>query len=285
MPSFGLKGPEPGIPFEEWSTILREAGFSWMEIRAPEATDPAWEEQLRTWRERDGWSYSVHARFFGINLSSPNPRVRRAAVEVALEDLEFAKRIGAQRLNLHAGDVNWYDVPPPDHPAHARMIEALNRLREKHLAAAVHSITEIAQAARPQGVEVVVENLYKPWDLLLSPEEVVTFLNGLGEPVGFTLDTGHAFLAGWPPVTFLHLLDGRVQILHLHWNDGAFDTHEFPDLSIPDVAEVLRTAQQRCPHAIFLIEIAPSTEEELERFRSWPAQVRKLLKAQAVKFS
>ena len=282
MLTFGLKGPDPGIPFEEWSAILREAGFSWMEIRAPEVPDPDWEERLRAWRERDGWSYSVHARFFGVNLSSPNPRVRRAAVEVALEDLAFAARIGARRLNLHAGDVNWYDVPPPGHPAHARMMEALNRLREQHQAAATRSIAEIAQAARPQGVEVVVENLYKPWELLCSPEEVAVFLGRLEEPVGFTLDIGHAALAGRPPVAFLRALDGWVRHLHLHWNDGAFDTHEFPELSIPGVAEVLQAVKERCPHATLLIEITPGSEDELERFRSWPAQVRKLLKAHVV---
>jgi len=281
MLTLGLKGPDLWSSFEEWSGILREAGFSWMELRAPEAPDPGWEEQLRAWRERNGWSYSVHARFFGVNLSSPNPRVRRAAVEVALEDLAFAVRIGARRLNLHAGDVNWYDVPPPDHPAHARMVEALNRLREQHRAAAARSIAEIAQAARPQGVEVVVENLYKPWELLCSPEEVATFLSRLEGSVGFTLDTGHAALAGWPPVAFLHALNGRVRHLHLHWNDGAFDTHEFPEPSIPGVAEVLRTVKERCPQATVLIEIAPGSEDELERFRSWPAQVRELLKAHA----
>ncbi len=282
MLTFGLKGPDPGIPFEEWSAILREAGFSWMEIRAPEVLDPDWEERLRAWRERDGWSYSVHARFFGVNLSSPNPRVRRAAVEVALEDLAFAARIGARRLNLHAGDVNWYDVPPPGHRAHARMMEALNRLREQHQAAATRSIAEIAQAARPQGVEVVVENLYKPWELLCSPEEVAIFLGRLEGPVGFTLDIGHAALAGRPPVAFLRALDGWVRHLHLHWNDGAFDTHEFPELSIPGVAEVLQAVKERCPHATLLIEITPGSEDELERFRSWPAQVRKLLKARVV---
>jgi sugar phosphate isomerase/epimerase len=279
MLTFGLKSPNNDAHFEDWSLPLREAGYSWMEIRAPETPDPGWEEQLRVWRKRDGWSYSVHAQFFGINLSSPNPRVRRAAVEVALEDLAFAKRIGARRLTLHAGDVNWYDVPPIGHPAHARMIQELNRLREKHLAAAANSITEIAQVAHSQGIEVTVENLYKPWDLLLSPEEVANFLDRLGGSVSFTLDTGHARVAGWPPVSFLHLLNGRVQVLHLHWNDGAFDTHDFPALTIPDVAEVLRTANQRCPQATFLIEIAPSSEEEFERFRSWPAQVRELLKA------
>ncbi|WP_448592966.1 sugar phosphate isomerase/epimerase family protein [Thermoflexus hugenholtzii] len=281
MLTFGLKGPDPWTSLEEWSAILREAGFSWMELRAPEAPDPDWEEQLRAWRERDGWAYSVHARFFGVNLSSPNPKVRRAAVEVALEDLAFATRIGARRLNLHAGDVNWYDVPPPDHPAHARMMEALNRLREQHQVAAALSIAEIAQAARPQGVEVVVENLYKPWELLCSPEEVATFLSRLEGSVGFTLDIGHAALAGRPPVAFLRALDGWVRHLHLHWNDGAFDTHEFPDLSIPDVAEVLQAVKERCPHATLLIEITPCSEDELERFRSWPAQVREMLKAHA----
>jgi len=248
-----------------------------MEIQAPETPDPGWEEQLRAWREREGWLFSVHARFFGVNLSSPNPRVRQAAVEVALEDLAFAARIGARRLNLHAGDVNWYDVPPPDHPAHARMVQALDRLRERHRAAAARSVIEIARAAHPRGVEVVVENLYKPWELLCSPEEARGFLEGLDGLVGFTLDTGHAELAGWSPVAFLRTLSRRVWHLHLHWNDGAFDTHEFPDPSIPEVEEVLRGVAGCCPQPTLLIEITPGSEEEVERFRQWAARVRALL--------
>lgn len=274
----GFKGPSPGIPFvENWLSLMRRAGFSWMEILAPETPNPAWEEQLRAWREKEGWLFSVHARFFGINLSSPNPRVRQAAVEVAMEDLAFAARIGAQRLNLHAGDVNWYDVPPPDHPAYARMIQELNRLRERHQEAAARSVIEIARAAHPQGVEVVVENLYKPWELLCSPEEARGFLEKLDRLVGFTLDTGHARLAGWPPVTFLRTLGRMVRHLHLHWNDGAFDTHEFPDPSIPAVEEVLRGVARYCPHSTLLIEITPSSEEEVEAFRQWATQIHAML--------
>jgi len=276
MSLFGFKGTDPGTPLEKWLPALREAGFSWVEIRAPEAPDAEWEERLREWH-RDGWAFAVHARFFGINLSSPNPRVRRAAVEVALEDLAFAGRIGARRLNLHAGDVNWYDVPPPDHPAHGWMMEALNRLRERHLAAAALSVAEIAQAARRRGIDVVVENLYKPWDLLCTPQEVREFLAGMNGLVGFTLDTGHARVAGWSPITFLRELNGRIHHLHLHWNDGVFDTHDFPDASIPDVAEFLRAAMECCPSATFLVEITPDSAEKVERFLGWPAQVRSVL--------
>ena len=278
MSIFGFKGADSVTPLREWLPALREVGFSWMEIRAPETPDAEWEEQLREWH-RDGWVFAVHARFFGINLSSPNPRVRKAAVEVALEDLAFARRIGARRLNLHAGDVNWYDVPPPDHPAHGWMMEALNRLRERHLAAAAQSVTEIARAAQRQGIEVVVENLYKPWDLLCTPQEVREFLAGADGSVGFTLDTGHARVAGWSPTAFLRELNGRIRHLHLHWNDGVFDTHDFPDTSIPDLAEFLQTVAGCCPSATLLVEITPDSAEKVERFLRWPAQVHAVMES------
>ncbi len=136
---------------------------------------------------------------------------------------------------------------------------------------------EIAQAAYLRGVEVVVENLYKPWELLCSPEEARDFLEGLDGLAGFTLDIGHAQLAGWSPVVFLRTLGRRVQHLHLHWNDGAFDTHEFPDPSIPAVEEVLREVVRCCPQFTLLIEITPGSEEEVEGFRQWAVQVRALL--------
>ncbi len=282
MTAFGFKGPdaEHGDAFERWLPTLRAAGFSWIEIRAPEEPDPVWEARLREWREQYGWSLSVHGRFFGVNLSSPNARVRQAAVEVAREDLMFAARIGAQRLNLHAGDVNWYDVPPPDHPDHAWMIRELNRLRTQHLQAVALSLAEIGEMARIVGVEVVVENLYKPWELLRTPEEVQMFFESMDPSIGFTLDTGHALLAGWPPVTFLHALNSRVRHLHLHWNDGAFDVHGFPDLSEPSVQELLRSIGRISPQATLVIEIVPgSPKGTIERFLEWPARAREFLGA------
>ncbi len=282
MMTFGFKGPdaEKGEAFEQWLPALRDAGFSWVEIRAPEGPDPVWEERLRGWRKQFGLELSVHARYSGINLSSPNPKVRRAAVEVAREDLEFAARIGARRLNLHAGDVNWYDVPPPDHPDHAWMVEELNRLRARHLAAAALSIAEIEEMAIATGIEVLVENLYKPWDLLLTPEEVRAFLETFNQPPGFTLDTGHALVAGCSPVAFLRPLNGRIRHLHLHWNDGAFDVHNFPDLSEPPLREFLEAIGQINSPPVVVIEVVPgSPKGTIEQFLEWPAQFRELLRA------
>ncbi|MCS6964042.1 MAG: sugar phosphate isomerase/epimerase [Thermoflexus sp.] len=281
MIAFGFKGPDAAQAgnLESWLSDLRTAGFSWMEIRAPEERDPAWEARLQEWRERDGWSLAVHARFFGVNLSSPNPRVRRAAVEVALEDLMFASRIGAKRLNVHAGDVNWYDIPPPDHSAHASMVHELNRLRAQHLAAAAISIAEIGEAAREMDIEVVVENLYKPWELLRTPEETRDFFERLEPRIGFTLDVGHARIAGCSPIAFMEALNRRVRHIHLHWNDGLFDTHDFPDLSEPDLRELVRASAQFSPQVLLVIEILPgSSNGRIEPFCEWPAQAYAVLR-------
>lgn len=280
MVAFGFKGagPEHWENFERLLEDLKRAGFSWIEIRAPEQPDPVWEERLREEREKNGWSIAVHARFFGINLSSPNPKVRRAAVEVALEDLTFSQRIGASRLNLHAGDVNWYDVPPPDHPAHGWMIQELNRLRTRHLKAALESIAEISEAARKAGIEVLVENLYKPWDMLLSPDEVKVFLEQLDPSVNFTLDTGHALLAGWSPEAFLRALNGRIRHIHLHWNDGLFDVHDFPDLSNPLLGAFVQKIGRQLPGIPLVVEILPgSSNGAMEQFLEWPLRVCTLL--------
>lgn len=280
MTAFGFKGPDvvQADALEPWLRDLRAAGFSWMELRAPDQPDPVWEARLRKWQEQYGWSFAVHTRFFGINLSSPNPRVRRAAVEVAQEDLQFAARVGARRVNLHAGDVNWYDVPPPDHPAHERMVGELSRLRAQHLRAAVSSMMEIGEEAQRLSIEVMVENLYKPWELLRTPDEVREFLEQLESSIGFTLDTGHALLAGWAPEVFLQALNGRVRHLHLHWNDGAFDIHSFPDLSEPAIRRVIRAVAQRSSEAVLVIEIIPGSEDgPISRFLEWPTQVQRLL--------
>ncbi len=280
MLAFGFKGPHPAQApqFEALLPHLVEAGFSWVEVLAPEEADRTWEARLRGWQQAYGLHVSVHARFFGVNLASPNPHVRQAALTVAAEDIAFAARVGARRINFHAGDVNWYDVPPPSHPEHDRLNQGLRRLRQQFLGTAHDSLGHVARQAREAGLKPLVENLYRPWELLRSPEEARAFLSDLPEYLGFTLDTGHALLAGHAPDEFLRALEGRVCHLHVHTNDRYYDVHAFPNLEDAAIEGVVRALPQHTPEAVLLIEIIPGSDHgPLESFRAWPQAVRQAM--------
>lgn len=274
--AFGFKGPQPkeAEQFEEILPDIVGTGFTWIEVLAPEAKDLRWEALLQRWTRAYGLRVSVHARFFGVNLASPNPHVRQAALAVAAEDIAFAARVGACRINFHAGDVNWYDVPPPGHPEYERLCQGLNSLRTRYFDAAQEALRVVAVQARDAGLLPLVENLYRPWELIRTPEEARAFLNALPSGLGFTLDTGHALLAGYTPGTFLRVLGKRVRHLHVHVNDRCYDYHAFPHLNDEAIREMVSLLSTCAPDAVLLVEITPGTHHgALEDFRAWPQHV------------
>lgn len=72
-----------------------------------------------------------------------------------------------------------------------------------------------------------------------DPHEAIRYIDRLNEIAGerrfgFCLDTGHAMLLGKDLYTLIHQLGERIQVLHIHDNDGLDDEHLFPYMGIID---------------------------------------------------
>lgn len=178
--------------------------------------------------------YSFHLPYGGtvpalgtMDISHPDPDVRRNTLDAVRLCLERLEDLGAQCLVIHpsAGAVRSDDE---------RMertewcLESLRACRE-------------VQAKRPEAVpvKIAVETL-PPRGLLNSAAEIFALLDRLDdEGVGLCLDVNHINLAGQDPVEFTRQTGSFVITTHLSDNDGENEKHWIPGKGVLPWQELL----------------------------------------------
>jgi sugar phosphate isomerase/epimerase len=236
--------------------LLEESGFSWLEFGAWEAQSPAFLRYLEQIRKSSDPGVSVHCEFMDINLASLVPEVRQAALQVIQRNLLLAVSIGARRAILHGGDTGWLDTFPEDHPAFAGMqFEVLER-RQSCMNALEDSFSTLLAEAGSKGIELVVENMYLPWEMLNTPDEMRHFLHDrmLGK-LGMNLDFGHSLISGGDPQGYVHSLGKLIRHSHLHDNDGLYDMHLPLGEGILPLAPALPQLVALNPDLVLLLEL------------------------------
>jgi phosphoglucan,water dikinase len=185
-----------GFDAFEWFPDKKESGAGWQESDFDAETrrhikDTAFEHDIRL---------SVHAPW------QVNP-LQAQARERLLENLEFAKDIGASLLNVHL-------------------------YTEEGMASYVESIVPSVKRFARLGIKLSIENT--PFT---GPEDFNELFRKLGSlgfsdgaQVGMSLDIGHANLCEATHndyLRFVDLLDPQVPILHIHVHEnyGDYDSH------------------------------------------------------------
>jgi len=259
---FGFRAPHNWTDRPQNARALKDAGFDWMEVDAPEGEDPRLVSAMRHLAAETGFHLSVHGHFVDVNLSSSNAAVRDNAIAIIQRDVDFASQIGAGLVVVHPGDIGWFDFLPPEHPDHAEAQGIIDQLRVHCTAKAVDSISRCGRYAADKGVRLVFENMYCPWDVLVTPEDVSqAFRQNELANVGFILDFGHSLVAGCRPEQFVKALGGRIWHTHIHQNDGKYDVHRPLDESC-DYGPALRDLVRDNPDVALLIELPPRSLDE-----------------------
>jgi sugar phosphate isomerase/epimerase len=224
--SFGFMAPSNPNKLLNIAPTLTEYGYSWVEVTSPGRSKKL-EQVLAKLQAEYGFQVSVHSRFLGVNLSVPNPTMRKAAVKVLCQDIEFCLRVGARTLVIHGGETGWCDVLPPQHPAYDKFNDIAARFREKSLAALNQSMVDVVERFDKAPITLAIENLYFPWELLLTPEEMAHFIADTRlSRLSVTLDMGHLRVVGYQPLEFLDAVGTRLRHVHIHGNDGLYDLHD-----------------------------------------------------------
>ena len=180
----------------------------------PEAPTPQELGALR--RERDV-SFTLHAPFRDWNLGSFNDASRRASVDQVKRTLDDAAAAGAGAVVVHGGSV------PRRYP---------ERVREKARRNAVRSLGECADHAARVGVPLCLENQPRSETTArhtTTPDDLAATLDAVDadpEWLRVTLDVGHAKVNGHDWREFADRFGDRVEVVHLHDNDGAADDHD-----------------------------------------------------------
>ena len=200
--------------------------FNWLEITAPEEASDEVVKALLDFSNKYQIKLAAHARYVGVNLSNPIKSIRQASCNEIMKDIEFACRVHADRITVHGGDTGWFDIFPKRIKQYAQNEMIQSKLKSSGMDYLAQSLKNLADYAEKYSVQLLIENLYNPWDMLTTPDEMKEILSGEGlGNIGVTLDFGHADVAGILPSNLINAVGPKIKHVHIHNNTGHFDTH------------------------------------------------------------
>jgi len=204
-------------PIEPYISVFRDAGFHQLELVF---TREAWPrpriQTLQRIAEQEGVAFpSLHAPFFGVDLSSPDDWLWEHSIARIREAMERAVDLGADVVVVHPGGIY---SDGPDH-----------RLR---LTRVIASFERLLDETRDFPVRIAVENLMPHfWGTRL--DDLMALMRHFEEEprLGMCLDTSHLVLSRLSFEDFWQVLGHRVIHLHLsdNWGEG-YDDHVPPHL-------------------------------------------------------
>ena len=204
---------------EEFMQYCSDLGLDHVEFKTeyleghPDVPTP---ERIGQLAEQYGMSLTFHAPFRDWNIGSFNDRSARASIEQVTATLDAAATAGAGAVVVHGGDV------ATRYPEWVRQTAREN---------AIDALGECAEHAERVGVPLCLEN--QPPDAkrdryTVTPTKLAETLDAVdADPSALrvTLDVGHANItdSGWQ--TFAEQFGDRIEVCHLHDNDGSSDAH------------------------------------------------------------
>ncbi|MFP4657267.1 MAG: sugar phosphate isomerase/epimerase family protein [Desulfonatronovibrionaceae bacterium] len=172
-----------------------------------EEAPQSWHQEVAAAIQRQGLAPAVHLPFIDIHPGSPDPLLRRAAVERLRRAVDTAMLYEPRHLVAHNGynPAGYEDFYP------------------RWLESAISTWTELGP--RAGDCPIYLENTWEN-----EPSQVKDVLEVLDNGFGFCFDVGHwhAFGRGAENKDLAHWLQSmapHLAHLHLHDNDGSADQH------------------------------------------------------------
>lgn len=168
-------------------------------------------------------------------LTAANEEERQAAVEYTLKTIEWASRVGAKAVVIHAGDI---DTNPSGREVfkYADQFGVKGKLLGKYISSLMEdrkgkagrpleslmrSFDDILKAADAANIVIGLENRVYLHEIPNIEESLMILDNFKGGPIGHWHDTGHAEIFVRMGVVeshknYMEALGGRIVGLHLH---------------------------------------------------------------------
>ena len=195
-----------------------------------------------------------------LNLASPDAAARERALDEAMRALYIARRLPFPVLVVHLG-----------------LERAGQAAGENSRDGARRSVTALAEAGRPLGVQVAIElignELSKPGPLVYFVEEVLD-----AGAASICLDLGHAQLSG-DLVDAIETVSEHIALVHAHDNRGRTDDHLLPFDGRIDWPHAMTALQKVGYDGPIVIEATPQgpTRETLGRMKQVRSRLERLL--------
>lgn len=161
-------------------------------------------------RTRDFLAHSdrfiLHAPFAELHPCAIDPMVRQVAMHRFRQTAELCGRYGIRRMVVHTGFVPNVYFP-------VWFVEQSAQFFREFLAGC------------SEDFRIMIENVMDP-----DPQPIIDMVSAIGDDrAGICLDVGHANAVSRIPVgEWLRILSPKLTHLHIHDNDGSWDTHFIP---------------------------------------------------------
>jgi len=175
---------------------------------------------------------SVHSPIYDVNIARLNQRMREASVESVLDSLEFAKRIGAEILVIHGGNL------PGDFP-----VSLMPEAREM----SISSLKKLVKKAEEYEIVLGLENSTRGRNrpLVKQKEDHISIIEKFNSSnLRIVLDVGHANVYRVPLEDYLKSANPYLCEIHLHNNDGKKDFHQPLSQGEIKMLDILKLAKE-----------------------------------------
>jgi sugar phosphate isomerase/epimerase len=143
-----------------------------------------------------------------VDIANTNEEERKFAVRATIKQVAYCSQIGCSRLTVHPGS------------GYEESSDLKNRL--------LRSYRKICQAAKKQGVEILIENVTGRV-YCSKVDEILELIENIGtKNLGILIDTGHTALSKLDLSDEVRKAGSLLHGLHCHDNDGKKDLHRVP---------------------------------------------------------
>jgi sugar phosphate isomerase/epimerase len=196
--------------------------------------------------------YTVHAPWAGVNIATPNPRLRRAVLKQLEKSIILSGQLDCRLWVFHPGSKTGLSHFYPNQDW-------------QHNLESVHKLLKIA---RKEGVQIAIENTPEPFpSLMKSTSDFHRFYQDLDEDVGIVLDVAHANINN----QIEGFLDEfSAKIVHIHVSDNNADRDQHLGIGQGNInwENFAKLVQQANYQRLIMIESTTNIQESLKTLRS-----------------
>jgi len=243
-----------------------EAGFRYVEVWTEpyEEFEGRVDELVRAIDKYGVKAYSLHAPFFGLDISAIDEDARRRSLEKVLRSLEIAERLGCSCFIIHPSSKSYHRKED----------------YEKAKLMLLKSVEEIEKASSGHGVRVSLENMLAPREGFRVGTSVAELREiaekvSLGE-VGICLDTGHTNYNGLEVAEEVREAGDLLAALHINDNDGSGDQHLVPGEGTIDWHSFLEALKDTGYDGLLMFEIYGGDHPEERLNKSYQTALKML---------
>lgn len=199
----------------EAAALCRELGLSFLELNTNfplHQPDILCHRELNRLAQDYGIFYTIHLND-ELAVADFNPHVADGYRRSVLDTIALAKRIGAQKLNMHLSKGACYTMPD-------RKVFFYEAYLEQYLKQMTDFRDICTAAIGGSGIQICVENCDGYRDFHKKALDIL-----LDSPVfGLTLDIGHSYCAGFADEPLI--LANRDRLHHMHMHDAKDGTRD-----------------------------------------------------------